>query len=74
IPVWTYCQARAWLRLAVIALGIGARVALGQAQLYASRSPSPSIQPTQPKRIRLTKRSTLPQPTQDDRKSETSAV
>ncbi|KAL9940081.1 hypothetical protein V8E36_000786 [Tilletia maclaganii] len=33
IPVWTYCQARAWLRLAVIALGIAARVALGQAQL-----------------------------------------
>ncbi|KAL9940777.1 hypothetical protein V8E36_000265 [Tilletia maclaganii] len=81
IPVWTYCQARAWLRVGFypkcphpqVSRWL-AVIALGQAQLYASRSPSPSIQPTQPKRIRLTKRSTLPQPTQDDRKSETSAV
>ncbi|KAE8226898.1 hypothetical protein CF319_g587 [Tilletia indica] len=44
IPVWTYCEAWAWFRLAVIAHGIAARVAKGQAssgqaQLYASKYP-----------------------------------
>ncbi|KAK0563403.1 hypothetical protein OC844_002239 [Tilletia horrida] len=44
IPVWTYCEAWAWFRLAVIAHGIAARVARGQAssgqaQLYASKFP-----------------------------------
>ncbi|KAK0552810.1 hypothetical protein OC846_002761 [Tilletia horrida] len=44
IPVWTYCEAWAWFRLSVIAHGIAARVAKGQAssaqaQLYASKFP-----------------------------------